>query len=62
MEIEEALINDRLRVSKVSRKFRIPTIYTVKFANFLQSSLLFNSFYCLFCLKTKLYGSITKKL
>ena len=27
MEIEKALINDRLRVSKVSRKFRIPTIY-----------------------------------
>ena len=27
MKIEKALINDRLRVSKVSRKFRIPTIY-----------------------------------
>ena len=31
----------------------------VKFAIFLKSSLLFNSFYCLFCLQTKLYGSIT---
>ena len=27
MQIEKALINDRLRVSKVSRKCRIPTIY-----------------------------------
>ena len=27
MQIEKALITDRLRVSKVSRKFRIPTIY-----------------------------------
>ena len=27
MQIEKSLINDRLRVSKVSRKFRIPTIY-----------------------------------
>ena len=27
MQIEKALINNRLRVSKVSRKFRIPTIY-----------------------------------
>ena len=27
MQIEKALINDRLRVSKVSRKFRITTIY-----------------------------------
>ena len=27
MQIEKALINDRLRVSKVSIKFRIPTIY-----------------------------------
>ena len=31
----------------------------VKFAIFLKSSLLFNSFYCLFCLQTKLYGSVT---
>ena len=56
MQIEKALINDRLSVSKVSWKFRIPTIYNfavkfaVKFATFLKSSLLFNSFYCLFCL------------
>ena len=34
----------------------------VKFVIFLKSSLLFNSFYCLFCLQTKLYGSITSKL
>ena len=27
MQLEKALINDRLRVSKVSIKFRIPTIY-----------------------------------
>ena len=27
MQIEEALINDRSRVSKVYRKFRIPTTY-----------------------------------
>ena len=27
MQIEKALINDRLRVSKVSRKFHISTIY-----------------------------------
>ena len=29
MQIEKALINDRLRVSKVSWKFRIPTIYSL---------------------------------
>ena len=29
MEIKKALINDSLRVSKVSWKFHIPTIYTV---------------------------------
>ena len=27
MQIEKALINDRLRVSKVSWKFHIPTMY-----------------------------------
>ena len=27
MQIKKLLINDRLRVSKVSRKFRIPTVY-----------------------------------
>ena len=27
MQIEEALMNDRLRVSKVSGKLHIPTIY-----------------------------------
>ena len=33
-----------------------------KFATSLKSSLLFNSFYCLFCLKTKLYDLMTEKL
>ena len=41
MQIEKALINDRLHVSKVSWKFRIATIYNfavpVKFAIFLES-------------------------
>ena len=51
---KRALINDCLRISKVPRKFYIPTtcnvaiIYPcVKFAIFLKPSLLFNSFYCL---------------
>ena len=41
MQIAKALINDRLRVSKVPEKFRIPTIYNfcsnlpVEFAIFL---------------------------
>ena len=56
MQIEKALIIDRLRVSKVSWIFRIPTTHKfcsnlpVKFSIFLKSSLLFNSFYCLFYL------------
>ena len=57
MRIEKALINDRLRVSKVSWKFRIPTIsnfaviYPWKLIYiFLKNGLLFSSFYCLFCL------------
>ena len=29
MQTEKALINDRLRVSKLSRKFLIPTIYNL---------------------------------
>ena len=29
MQIEKALTNDCLRVSKVFRKFRIPTIYNL---------------------------------
>ena len=50
MQIEKSLKNDCLRVSKVSWKFCILTIYNfcsnipVKFAIFLKSSLLFNSF------------------
>ena len=32
MQIEKALINDRLRVSKVSWKFRIPTSYNLAVA------------------------------
>ena len=56
MQTERVLINDRLCVSKVSRKFCILFIYNfssnlpVKLAFFLKSSLLFNNFYCLFCL------------
>ena len=57
MQIEKGLINHRLRVSKISSIFRIPTIhnfaviYPMQFiCNFLKSSLLFISFYCLFCL------------
>ena len=30
MQIEKALTNDLLRVSKVSGKFRIPTIYNLQ--------------------------------
>ena len=54
---EKALLNDRLRVSNVSWKFRIPTIYNfqlfnlpVKFAIFLKSDPHFNSFYIVFSL------------
>ena len=56
MQIEKALINDHLRVLKVSWNFRILTVYNfcsnfhVKFAIFLEGSLLLNSFYGLFCL------------
>ena len=31
----------------------------MKFAVFLKGRLLFNSFFCFFCLRTKRYGSIT---
>ena len=37
MQIEEALINDRLCVSTVFRKFRIPSIYTNLPAKFVKS-------------------------
>ena len=55
MQIEKALKNYRLRVSKVSCKFHILTIYNlavlpVEFAIFLKSSLFFNNFYCLLSL------------
>ena len=66
MQIEKSRTNDRLRVSKLSWKFRIQTICNFAviypFVTFWRSSLLFNSFYCLFWLKTKIYGSITWKL
>ena len=45
MKFDKALINNHLRVPKISWKFRIPTIYNfcnnlpVKFAIFLKSSL-----------------------
>ena len=56
MQIEEAMTNDRLRVSKVSWKFQISTFYN--FAVIYQWNLLFplketfffNSFYVLFYL------------
>ena len=41
MQIKKARINDRLRVSKVSRKFRIPTIFN--FAVIHLRNLLFSS-------------------
>ena len=56
MQIEKAQINDHLRVSKVSLKFRILTFsnftvsFPLKFAIFSKRSLFFNSFYCLFYL------------
>ena len=58
MQIEKTQINDRLRVSKVFRKFHIPLIYNFaviarEIAISLKSSLLFNTFYFLFCLETK---------
>ena len=49
MQIEKALINDRLHVLKVSRKFCIPTIYNLvndlsgsKVAYFLTVSIVFS--------------------
>ena len=58
MQIEKVLINNRSLVSVLSRKIHTPTIYnfTVIYP------WIFNSFYCLFCLQTKLYGSVTQKL
>ena len=56
MQIEYALINDCLHVSKVSWKFCTPTIYNFaviypwNLLFFKKNSLLFNNFYCLFCL------------
>ena len=51
-------MNDRLRFSKVSWKFRSIYNFTVNYPwnlLFFKSDLLFNSFYCLFCLSTKLF-------
>ena len=54
MQIEKALINDRLRVSNISWKFRIPTLYnfavvypwnmpfSLKIAYFLTVSIVFS--------------------
>ena len=55
MQIEKAMINDRLRVLWYPENFafQLFIIFAVsypKFAIFLQSSLLFNSFYCVFFL------------
>ena len=64
MQIEKALIDDRLAVSKVlkvlhSSYLKFCSNLPVKFAIFVKSSLLFNSFYCPFFLQTHLYGSVT---
>ena len=65
MQTENAVINDLLRVSKVSYTFLTSTFYNfavilpVKFAVFLKNSLLHNSISWIFCLWAKLYGSIT---
>ena len=59
--MEKKLINDRIRVSKVSWKFRISIINNFvvidpwKVPYFLTVSIVF------FCLQTKVYGSITSK-
>ena len=59
IQIKKSLINDCLCVSKVSWKFRILIFYSyrsnlpVKFAIFLKSRPLFNSFHCLFSLWTR---------
>ena len=59
IQIKKSLINDCLLVSKVSWKFRILIFYSycsnlpVKFAIFLKSRPLFNSFHCLFSLWTR---------
>ena len=56
MQIEKAVINDRLRLLKVSLESRIPTIYNfeviypLKCDILLKNSLPFNSFYCIFSL------------
>ena len=65
MQIGKALINDSLRVSKLSQTFHLPTIYNfpvilrVKFVIFLKSSLLVNSLHCLFSLLTNFYDLMT---
>ena len=38
--------------------FKICSNLPLKFAIFVKSSLLFNGFYCLFCLQTQLYSSV----
>ena len=56
-----------MQIETAPWKFCIPSTYyffsnlPMKFAVFLKSSLVFNSFYCLFFLLTKLYGSIALK-
>ena len=51
MQIKKALINDRFRGSMVIQKCPENFAFQpVKSAIFLKSSILFNSFYCLFCL------------
>ena len=49
IQTEKALINDRLRVSKLSRKLCIPTTYIFARGIFYFPRKFLNSFYCLFC-------------
>ena len=58
MQAKKSLINGGLRVWSVSCEFRVPAIYNfiswtfMKFTFLVKSSLLFNTFYCLFRLET----------
>ena len=51
MQIDKALINDHLRFQKYPENFAFQLfiiLQSVKIAIFLESSLLLNSFYCIF--------------
>ena len=56
MQIEIALTSDRWRYQKYAENFTFQQFWSnfpVKFPFFLKSSLILNSFYCLFILQTK---------